>query len=478
MLGLWILILLCVAILLFITIPRKKQIKKFVPKISTSTSQKVIHKNQTKIQLCTRYKLQADIELHSGNIERAIELYILSAQHGNIEALFNVVNIYRFGIGDTELYRNLNNAQRTCRVISQLGNAHQSLTARQLDTELQTELNYISQKSRANTPQKSSTYDDFLPPAEIANPRLIAQIMKIRDPSINIIVDRDVQTQNNQPRVQPRLNLHDQRDIDNPNNWQDMNWWRHDVVTPRVEVVVQPTNQNMIRNDTQNVHDSMVVRSIKKGITDLERQHPVDNYDFQAQQTMNQVREEILNRNNQKALQALDAIERNTIPISSLEKREIDVLTLVWNRINDPVNQERKTNLIDILSNQLNDCVDTSTGGVHCASGRVSRVMQTLEGTDAEPIVSIKPEWVITREIVDSAANIYKNLIDSADQPTKQACEIDQDDATHQQKELFAAFKNQYNTLLREKFTTDYVEHKLLSPELVDVKIAEIVNAI
>ena len=88
---------------------------------------------------------------------------------------------------------------------------------------------------------------------------------------------------------------------------------------------------------------------------------------------------------------------------------ELDALQLVCNRIHDPVNNQNTNNLKDNLMQELNDCNEER--GQVCATGRLSRIIDTLNKTDKEDIVEIIPKNALNQELMSKAANIREKMI-------------------------------------------------------------------
>jgi hypothetical protein len=86
--------------------------------------------------------------------------------------------------------------------------------------------------------------------------------------------------------------------------------------------------------------------------------------------------------------------------LEAIQTNELTVLTIVWTRINDPINSNVRQDLIDSLIMQLSDAslnLDLS----RCLSGRIVRIIQSLEAIDSENIVNIASTEDIRRELSD-----------------------------------------------------------------------------
>ena len=82
---------------------------------------------------------------------------------------------------------------------------------------------------------------------------------------------------------------------------------------------------------------------------------------------------------------------------------ETEALQLVWNKINNQTDTNKKSNMIEILAKQLDSGIEN--GHVVCSSGKISRIIGTLDGIDDEMVAS-RPIWAIRDEIATLASKI------------------------------------------------------------------------
>lgn len=93
---------------------------------------------------------------------------------------------------------------------------------------------------------------------------------------------------------------------------------------------------------------------------------------------------------------------------------EIEILRLVWERINSPINSEKKEVMCENLLHQLKDTIQSMeiSGEIsgelelECINGRIPRYLQSLQFNDAEDIINYVPMYVIKDEIVDKIINM------------------------------------------------------------------------
>jgi hypothetical protein len=197
---------------------------------------------------------------------------------------------------------------------------------------------------------------------------------------------------------------------------------------PRTDVeIIQNVNRSP-RSDSQNVHDSSVVKSVKAALNKLGPSA------LSMEQTLVNVR--VALADNEDALKGLDLIETNTIPVSSLEMREVDVLRKVWARIETESDAEKKENMRDMLVGRIAECGKEAS----CASGRVARVVDSLATFDEA--VNLRPLWALRQEMMAKASVLQS---EESDVPLEKR--------------------------LHDHFTTDYVETGLMTAEVMQAEL-------
>jgi len=151
-------------------------------------------------------------------------------------------------------------------------------------------------------------------------------------------------------------------------------------------------------DDDQNVHNTTIETSCHRAISQLHARHekPVSLQEL-----------ETLLYEHHLAYK----VYREIVKIN--DPAEIEVLQLVWNRINSPVNQSCKTELINNLIQQFEDCLDDESNLV-CLQGRIARLIQTLQCSDMENIVDMRPMWAYREEISNIFAKYQNHPVEEA----------------------------------------------------------------
>jgi hypothetical protein len=209
------------------------------------------------------------------------------------------------------------------------------------------------------------------------------------------------------------------------------------TLNPPVEIKVKPKEKPkvVITSDPHSVHDSGVVRSLA---TTYQRLRAAAPNSITIEETVRQVRELCAAKKNNRALKALDSVERSVIPVHALDgAKEVEVLQTVWNRIKT----SHDTTIQDTLVDSLADSVD-QRGNVVCTQGKISRIIDSLNVVD--PLVSLKPRWATRTELLEMAAKLRNE---------------NPDDDT------------MFKTQLRERARTLYVTTGLMSQKVLDAEI-------
>lgn len=219
--------------------------------------------------------------------------------------------------------------------------------------------------------------------------------------------------------------------------------------------------RNTIKNDSQNVHDSALIRTVRQSIENLQNS---TNLSINHGDSLRELRGYILSKpdcdRKINALRTLDAMERTHEPLVSFKMKEVDLLNLVWNRINNN-HSENKEDLMENLYDQLANGVEHDK--VVCTTGRFTRVLDSLNVIDDQ--VAIKPRSLINRELMDKSAMIRKEMYDAESYEAQQRIDSIQDNET--QIEFTEKLKN----TIRRQFYNDYVRTEVLTQDELDEEV-------
>jgi len=160
-------------------------------------------------------------------------------------------------------------------------------------------------------------------------------------------------------------------------------------------------------NDTHNTHNSQVVGTVANSIKKLGDSTEIR---ITVPETLREIRSFLATKpqcdKTADAYKSLDSIERNIIPIVSVNMKECEALNLVWNRINSDRHKEHVNDIKDMLYEQLADMQEH--GKSVCATGRLSRIVDTFSTFDRD--VQIKPTYVINKEMMEKAAKLRNDM--------------------------------------------------------------------
>jgi hypothetical protein len=217
----------------------------------------------------------------------------------------------------------------------------------------------------------------------------------------------------------------------------------------------------LIHNDPQNVHDSGITRHLEKAINMLDKSNPHPRPWSEISYEISHFLED---SGNDDALDVFNYLVTAEMTHGLTGKTELQILGLVWERIHAPVNRQDMEALKNSLLEQLADCQED--GQVLCGSGRITRIVQSLEELDAEHIVDLKPLWAVKGEIANYFGLYVEKIRKQA--PKKYIDAVDALTRTPEQETL----ANRFNTCLRhnidEKLNKTYIETNLLDRTQLD----------
>jgi hypothetical protein len=230
---------------------------------------------------------------------------------------------------------------------------------------------------------------------------------------------------------------------------------------------------NAIRNDAHNSHDSSVTKTTRASI---ERLKKVGQGGDDAK-ALKDVRRLISGADvpvdkKQRAIQALDAVERNNQMMGSAGITEVELMGLVWNRIHHEDNKDNAKVLRENLIDELSEMVEHDK--TVCATGRFTHVLGTLDGVDTN--VQIKPKWAIQRELIDRAGIIYKEQVEALPESDKVA--VNEPEPTPAQQNTYERVMGTIKEKIRNDFSNSYVANGIMTPQDLDVEVSRFIDYI
>lgn len=239
------------------------------------------------------------------------------------------------------------------------------------------------------------------------------------------------------------------------------------IVTNNIENDANDANgTKKVKNDMQNVHDSTLLSTIRLSLKKLQKEINGEKL-LPHHKTLAQIRQYIRsqgkNDKRNDAIQALNAIERNTVPLSSTQLKEVDALQLVWSRIADNKDDDTKTQLKENLYSELAECIEHDKPV--CSTGRFTRIVDTLNVID--PLVEIKPTFAIQQEMMNKCSKIRENIFNK--QSSKHQTIIDSD--LEGKSDIYKQFDAKLKCKIRKVLHKDYVSSGIWKKEKLEKEI-------
>ena len=223
-------------------------------------------------------------------------------------------------------------------------------------------------------------------------------------------------------------------------------------------------------DDPQNTHDSQVLSTIRASLDNMNdtplRKDPQTCFREVSLYLQGLPKSD----KKQAALDSLFIIEsRNEVVTGANSMHESDVLTRVWNRIHEPgrFSSEISQNLRETMFDELADMQEH--GATVCPTGRVTRLIDTLNGVDDE--VSIKPTYAINEEMMNKSSAIRDRLFAEKSEDEQTQLEAG---TSPRQEEFDQMLKD---TIIKE-LKKDYVDTKILTQSKFNTEIKKWIDFI
>jgi hypothetical protein len=212
-------------------------------------------------------------------------------------------------------------------------------------------------------------------------------------------------------------------------------------------------------NDSQNVHDSGVSSSIKQSVQALKEHTKITK---SISETRKEIRDYLLALpecdKKRNALKTLNFMEKHNAYIIACDMHELEILQLVWNRIQQSAPKEKmEENLVD----ELAEAVENDK--VVCTTGRYTRLIDSLNFVD--PLVKVRPLWVINDEIVKRSGVLFREYFNQLSDNEKNIYENDLEGAT----EICSKIKSH----IRRTLENEYVKSGTLRQELLNAELSK-----
>jgi hypothetical protein len=209
-----------------------------------------------------------------------------------------------------------------------------------------------------------------------------------------------------------------------------------------------------IVSDSQNVHDSELQNAAKKNI-DVLYSSDDESDPRLVMNTIYQTHPKLSPDDKLNISLVLDSIN-DTNTHSKYGKTEMQILNAIWGRINSPVNNKNKDELVLSLADQLSSAVEH--GAVVCSTGKIMRIVSSLEAIDlGNDITPLKPKWAIEREISEAAIKARSSVLSSQPKHVVSAYNTGESEGEH----LACKMRD----ILEKKCYADYVKTGIIDSE-------------
>lgn len=217
-------------------------------------------------------------------------------------------------------------------------------------------------------------------------------------------------------------------------------------------------NPVVVHNDSQNVHDRILNQTISQSVQNLKNDTPlVIPTDTSLYEVKKAIQNLTTGSKQSNAINTLNSLGSRAVGANATSEKGI--LSLVWNRIQGYTNSEQKRIATENLVNELSDVQES--GKPWCSTGKFNRIIDSLNKID--PAVEIKPTWALNRELMDTAANFRKKLLEEEPDDVKAA--IDSKQLTPEVEKAIDEFNDKFKSHLVQKFERDYVDSGIISKE-------------
>ena len=245
----------------------------------------------------------------------------------------------------------------------------------------------------------------------------------------------------------------------------DDSWIRakHDAgPEPEKEDVTLHIPVQTIYNDAQNVHDHVVQNTAKQIIKSLSEntntQNTFETFETDMQDLIQMVQ---LCKQTPNFLKTLNSL--GNLTHSKYDKSERQIFSLVWNKI------KHDTSLVDVFVENIASSVEE--GVIVCSTGKIMRMISTLDLIDDELIPTLKPEWAVKGEIGQKIPLLIEESLSSMGKDY--AVAYNTYEPSGEQKQKSQAVSDMVKKKLIESCRRDYVDSGVLTEEIMSIYLED-----
>lgn len=222
-----------------------------------------------------------------------------------------------------------------------------------------------------------------------------------------------------------------------------------------------------VRNDTQNVHDPVVVKSVKNSFKELEKNTKtiLNNGHEKLSEIIRKSKPSFSGDSKahssriSKSIKLLNSMVSRNSDISSLNMDEKGIINLVYSKYTQ-LDEKEKENFVHNVVLQLSDGIEF--GNSVCAQGRAERLLSSL------PDFEIKPLWAIKQEMMNKAPLIRERLLAKHNKVEKEWIEAP---SNKEQQDYSDFFDQKMKTTMKAEFIKDYVDKGLIELSSLEQEI-------
>lgn len=347
---------------------------------------------------------------------QSIDAYLHALKYGYEEALLKIAKIYFEGLHPFYLPEKLS-AGKIYNMIIYDNKFSDTLKtqAKQSNKEVNklayADLDRIPEGDREYKPLPYGIVDDVTFIINKQHGRFTVPYNNNNKPKITTIANPDIAERPDRPRI-----VEIERNIETLDDFQETLW--NDVVTRhRNDNILNLIPEQEIYNDSQNVHSSTVNNAALKKINIIEDNTNIDNsFNNNTKEFLYKLEHTNLsNDDKQNAIKLLESLK--DLKHSKFDKSETEVFNTVWSRIKDPINNDRANDMVNILAQNMASGIEHNY--TVCSTGKIIRMISSLDAIDAGNLPTIKPEWAIKEEMAQVASKIRENTLRDANSSEK-----------------------------------------------------------
>lgn len=192
------------------------------------------------------------------------------------------------------------------------------------------------------------------------------------------------------------------------NNDPDDEQYINDVIRnlENEDQIRQIARVQVINNDAQNVHSSVVLNSAQRVLESIETKNAM-TFDECKQCVIDACTK--CNVDVQKVQRVLKSF--NNQPHARFQKSDTQIFITMVQKIQKESNITKRENLMEILCRQLESCIEKNA--VVCNTGRIVRILSVYDGID-DSVQQIIPEFVIDQELANLATRVRDTTLTNA----------------------------------------------------------------